>query len=296
LSSVRAGYATTNDGVELYYRLVGSGPPMVCCNGVGVSTYFWKYIVEAFADHYTILLWDYRAHGRSSLPTRDADYTVTRAALDLQTVMDQAGITAPAHILGHSMGVLVQLAFYERWPERVRTMVPMFGTPGRLLDTFLDSSLSPAGFRVVRQLSKLAGPTVRQLLRALYDSPITFPVAAATGMVDPLYTGSVDFKKYLEHLADMDPARFLETVWQAGQVNYEPLLADVSVPTLIFGAERDTFTPFHRSKYMADHIPGAELVRLPHASHAAIVEQQEYINFRLNRFFQRVDGTMSKND
>ena len=42
-SNVSSGFAESEDGVQLHWRIVGHGPLMICCNGVGVSTFFWKY-------------------------------------------------------------------------------------------------------------------------------------------------------------------------------------------------------------------------------------------------------------
>ena len=83
-NDVRSGFARTDDGLELYWRAVGSGEPaLVCCNGVGVSTFFFKYVVEHFRERHRVVVWDYRGHGRSSLPPEpidDADLSIDRCA------------------------------------------------------------------------------------------------------------------------------------------------------------------------------------------------------------------------
>ena len=40
---VRAGTATAPDGAILAWRAEGSGPrALIACNGIGVSTFFWR--------------------------------------------------------------------------------------------------------------------------------------------------------------------------------------------------------------------------------------------------------------
>ena len=69
MSDVRTGFVPTDDGIQLYYRVLGEqGPVIACCNGVGVSTFFWKYVALHFRDRFRVLLWDYRGHGLSSMP------------------------------------------------------------------------------------------------------------------------------------------------------------------------------------------------------------------------------------
>ena len=41
MSIVRTGQAFAEDGVYLSWTVRGHGIPFVCCNGVGVSTFFW---------------------------------------------------------------------------------------------------------------------------------------------------------------------------------------------------------------------------------------------------------------
>ena len=53
-SIFRTGFATATDGVHLYWRSIGTGPTLVCCNGVGVSIFFWKYLVEHYAHRFQI--------------------------------------------------------------------------------------------------------------------------------------------------------------------------------------------------------------------------------------------------
>ena len=106
-----SGHAIASDGVELYWRAVGDGPWIACCNGVGVSTFFWKYVTAQFADRYTVILWDYRGHGRShrGLNPDDADMSIERHADDLKAVLNSAatamGLATPRlPFSGRSMG------------------------------------------------------------------------------------------------------------------------------------------------------------------------------------------------
>ncbi|MEC8422583.1 MAG: alpha/beta fold hydrolase, partial [Myxococcota bacterium] len=118
---VRTGFARAEDGRQLYWRALGSGPPIVCCNGVGVSTFFWKYLANHFRDEHTVILWDYRAHGRSSRevdPYAD-DLSIARHADDCAAVLESVGITEPAVAIGHSMGCQVVLELRRRHPERI---------------------------------------------------------------------------------------------------------------------------------------------------------------------------------
>lgn len=289
-NDVRSGFARTDDGLELYWRSVGHGDPaLVCCNGVGVSTFFFKYVAQHFRDRFRVVLWDYRGHGRSSPPPEpidDADLSVQRCAKDLECVLAAAGVTAPPMLLGHSMGCQVILEYALRHPGGTAGLVPMFGTFSRPLDTFMDSPYSKRAFDTLHRLARWGGKGGARMLLPLYDSPIAFSFAAATGLLDKHYAGRTDIDKYLEHLATLDPRIFLRMVSLAGEHDIESELGDLRVPVLVIAGEKDLFTPLHRSTTMVDRIPGAEILILAEASHAAIVEHPASINLRIERFLR----------
>jgi pimeloyl-ACP methyl ester carboxylesterase len=286
MSNVRAGFAKTDDGLDLYWRTLGEGPPLICCNGVGVSTFFWKYIAQHYRDRYRVILWDYRGHGRSSLPDdpETTDLSVERSAADLRTIVDHLGLTEPAILFGHSMGCQVILEYHHRYPESVRALVPMFGTFARPLDTFMDNPNSKSIFRVLRKATAQSSRGMTRLLLPLYASPVAYAFSRVTGLVDRYYAGKTDIDRYTDHLGQMDPRVFLAMVDQIAEHDLTDHLPHIHVPTLVFGGEDDLFTPLHRSQRMAELIPDAELTILAEGSHAAIVEHPETINVRVDRF------------
>src|SRR5689334_19519484 len=104
MATVRSGFVQADDGIQLHWRTVGEGPIIACSNGVGVGTFFWKYITRGFSDRFTILTWDYRGHGRSDrrIDPREMDLGIERHADDLAAVIEGvAGGRSPALLVGH---------------------------------------------------------------------------------------------------------------------------------------------------------------------------------------------------
>lgn len=284
----RAGFAVTPDGQRLYWRAVGRGPPIACCNGVGVSTFFYKYLVDAFRDDHTVLVWDYRGHGRSEVPEAPAtaDLTVPRSAADLAAVLDAAGLPDPAILVGHSMGCQVILEFALRWPKRTRALVPICGTFGRPLDTFFDASNARPAFDFVQKLARFGGRRGQRALFPLYSNPWAHEVGHRLGLMDMRRASTHDIADYTEHLTEMDSRVFFRMVEQIADHDLGPRLGEIAAPTLVMAGRRDRFTPLHRSEHMAHSIPGAELVVLD-GTHAAIVEFPDEIHAALRDFVGR---------
>jgi pimeloyl-ACP methyl ester carboxylesterase len=284
--SIDSGFARTSDGVELYWRTVGEGPPLVCCNGVGVSTFFFKYIVRHFRQRFRVLVWDYRGHGLSGTPedVRGSDLSVENNARDLALVMDAAGLDQPAILLGHSMGCQVILEFAKQFPERSAALVPMFGTFARPLDTFMDLPYSRKVFGVLNSVTRMGGRNAGRMLRPLYASPLSFRVGWGTGLVDKYYCQRRDLENYLDHMVRLDPQVFMRMCELMADHDLTDFLPTCKTPTLVIAGEYDLFTPLHRSQKMAELLPRSELVILPEGSHAAIVEYPDEINRRIDKF------------
>lgn len=286
---VRSGFVRTPDGVHLYWRAVGHGPLLACCNGVGVSTFFWKYLTEHFKDRYTVVTWDYRGHGRSDrrLDPVATDLSVARHADDLLLVLDAVrGGAEPAVLLGHSMGCQVVLEAWRRHPERVRALVLLQGTAGNVLDTFFGSARSPQVLGAVRRLAMAGGRATNALMRPLLETPLAELIGLKTRMMDPFYTRREDLRNYLDHMARMDQRVFLACVFEAQAHSAWEDLPRVDRPTLVIAADGDTFTPVACGRRIARLVPGAELLVLGGATHAALIEQPQTINVRLERFLK----------
>ena len=285
---VRSGFARAEDGVELHWCASGVGPVIVCCNGVGVSTFFWKYLAASFSRRYTVLLWDYRGHGLSDrrLDPERCDLSIVRHADDLAAVLRGAGLDTPALVVGHSMGCQVALEFRRRYPAQVAGLITMLGTAGHGLRTFFDNPRSPTVIRTLHRLARRAGVGANEAVRPWLYSPVAWQAALKLQLVDPYYTRREDLQPYLDHLATMDQRIFLKAVLSLEEHDAWDLLPVLDRPLLVVAAEKDRFTPLWCSSKMVRETPGAELMVLADGSHAALIEQPETINHRIERFIR----------
>ena len=289
MSQIRSGFCQTGDGHHLFWQAAGTGPKtLICCNGVGVSTFFWKYVVQHFSETHQVVVWDYRGHGRSDRPSdlSQLDLSIPTSARDLGLVMQAVG-TKQAVLFGHSMGCQVALERALQDPEGVLGLVLMQGSAGKVLETFYDSQYSRGAITTIARIANRLGDRVNRIARPLVRSPFAWDVTRRIRAVDPYYTNREDFEPYLEHLADLDLRLFLAMVQEADKHDAFPRLGEIQAPCLVIAAERDDFTPLWLSERMARELPNAELLILADGSHAALIEQPETINHRVDRFFEQ---------
>jgi pimeloyl-ACP methyl ester carboxylesterase len=282
-----SGTTLAADGTPLAFASGGprNGRALVCCNGVGVSTFFWDYLGEYFSRDHRVIVWDYRGHGASGRAQNLEALTMASLADDLARVLDANAIGA-AVLLGHSMGCQVILEFVRLFPQRVIGLVPILGAFGRAADTFIDPRIGPRFYQSALTMTRKLPDLMNIACRVMLKSPIAWPFTRRSGLVHRDLCKREDMEPYLEHLSSIDIRVFFEMVRCAQEHDAGPYLAEIQAPALIVAGERDLFTPRRLSLEMAERIPNAELLEIPRGSHAALIEQPELINLRLEKFIR----------
>jgi len=107
--------------VKLNYLQLGAGENLVLIHGLGANLSFWYFgAAPLLARTRSLLMYDLRGHGRSSMP--DTGYDLHQMVRDLVELLDFLSIDR-ADIVGHSFGGRVALALTALHPERVRNLV-----------------------------------------------------------------------------------------------------------------------------------------------------------------------------
>jgi pimeloyl-ACP methyl ester carboxylesterase len=105
--------------MDLYFRKIGSGPPLIIVHGLYGSSDNWISVGKALSDQFTVYLVDQRNHGQS--PHSDVhDYPSMRD--DLLGFMDSQEIEK-AILIGHSMGGKTTMFLSESNPERIESLI-----------------------------------------------------------------------------------------------------------------------------------------------------------------------------
>jgi clorobiocin biosynthesis protein CloN7 len=108
-------------GARLHYEVHGGGPVlMLVGHPMGVSGF--AAIAPLLAEDYTVVTYDPRGFGRSTIDDPDQDAEPDLLADDVRRVLEAVG-DGPAHVFGSSGGAVTGLALAARFPGHVRTLV-----------------------------------------------------------------------------------------------------------------------------------------------------------------------------
>jgi len=113
------------EGLPIYYRTGGSGPPLLLLHGFTVTGRMWDPFLDELGKDYTVIVPDLPGHGRSPrFAPGTWDWCAT-ARLMLQ-FLDGLGV-GQVRGIGLSAGTIVLMHMAEQQPDRMEAMVLMGG-------------------------------------------------------------------------------------------------------------------------------------------------------------------------
>src|ERR1700685_4080984 len=109
----------TSDDADIFYEVLGSGPPVVLLHPFPANHELWKPAAQALVARYRVILPDLRGHGESGVGEGPA--TMEKHAADLARVMDDADI-GRAPMVGVSIGGYALFEFWRKHRGRVAAL------------------------------------------------------------------------------------------------------------------------------------------------------------------------------
>ena len=234
-----------------YCRRKGEGPAILLVHGLGGSWRYWRRGSEGIQARRTLYLPDLLGFGRSPKPR--GDYSLSMHVEALAPIVAEAD--GPITIVGHSMGALVALGLYARFPNRVSRLT-LIGMP-----YFPSRALAEATLSRVALMNRLAigrswlAPALCYMKDAL-ALPIFAPLA---GMPVDLY------RDYWKHTWASFSRSLFNTLLASDVVSLlEPV--DRSRIRLIHG-RHDPIAPIEHVRGLVDRFPDLALRELRGGHH-----------------------------
>lgn len=245
------------DGVPIHFDVSGAGDPVLLLHGLGSSSADWIYQVPAFAGRYRIITVDVRGHGASGKPP--GPYHISDFAADARAALAAAGVEAPAHVIGISMGGMVALELAAEYPRAVRSLVILNSGP-ELRANNLGEKLRILQRRVFTRL--LSQRTLgRMIAGRLFPGPEQARLRA-------------DME---ERWAANDKTAYRATLAAILEWSVAARLPGILQPTLVISGDRD-YTSADSKRAWAARMPNARVAVLADSGHASSIDQPDGFN------------------
>ncbi|MCS6924814.1 MAG: alpha/beta hydrolase [Candidatus Binatia bacterium] len=259
----------TRNGVNIYYETYGQGSPVVFLHPFSTNGYIWYFQIFPFARTHRCVVIDERGHGRSDKPPQG--YAITEMAADVVAVLDALRIDT-AVFVGNSIGGMILMQLNLDAPHRVVGNVIISsgtnlaaGMPPEAMAAFqqdLAGAFSGLMEGAVSARTKRERPEILDLMKAQFLVEENFP-------------------RHVFFAAAADPNGVFN--W-----NISDRLREIRKPTLVLAGEEDQATPVAANKFLADHIPGAQLRVVKEVGHFYQLERPDEFNHELRQFLGHI--------
>ncbi len=250
--------------LEVAYELGGSGPPVLLVAGTGYPGATWPPgFVESLRPHFTVVTFDHRGTGRT--PGTPDRYTTRLLAGDAAGLLGALDV-GPTHVVGHSMGGRVAQWLALDAPDAVRSLV-LVGTGAGPTD------------RAVHQSRGLPVQTAVRLAELGYEDYVR-DLQRRTFFTDDFAGSNPEavawlFEAFWEHRPPLED--YVKHVVARQEHDTVDRLAEIAVPALVVVGGLDTHagaTGSHveQSRFLAEHLPHAELCVVPGVKHGLFWE------------------------
>ena len=289
------------DGVPLHVEINGPDTaPMtiIFCHGYTVNQDCWHFQRRDLSDH-RLVFWDQRDHGRSGR-SAEGSGSIGQLGSDLKAVIDAAAPgPGPVVLVGHSMGGMTIMALADQYPGLFGTKVVgavLISTAARGLEAgspWMPAPIRPALTRALPIVLNGAAKGKRAILverGRRVSGDLAFLTTRLIGFGDG--DVSPDTVAFLERMIRDTPievvARFCEALLACDMRAALPVLGRVPV-TVVVG-EKDRLIAARLGIELAAEIPGAQLVWVPGAGHAVILERPDEVDRAITELLARVAG------
>jgi pimeloyl-ACP methyl ester carboxylesterase len=272
-------FATTDDGVRLYFEETGSGQPVIFVHEFAGDLRSYEPQMRHFGKRYRTIAYNARGFPPSDVPEQVSSYSQGRAADDILAVLDHIG-ERQAHIVGLSMGGFATLHFGFRHPERALSLCIGgcgYGAEPDKRETFRNEADVIAGMIRSEGMASFAeryayGPT-----RVQYENK------------DP--RGHAEFKAMLAEHSATGSANTQQGVQKERPSLYTLVeeMKRITVPTLIITGDED-WPCLLPGILMKQSIPSAALAVLPNSGHAINIEEPDEYNRIVGDFLSQVES------
>lgn len=286
---VDTGHLDAGDGIRLYYYVVGGAHRdtiVLVHGGPGLSSSYLQKDLELVAAQHTVVLYDQRGSGRSTLVNDSTKISVAWHVADLDAVLKHFRITH-ANLYGHSWGAGLVANYVAVHPQTVRRAILGSGIPPRRVPY-----MNQFGTNLNAWADSATKARLNDLARARRNAGD--PVAACRAywglFIRGYFADTSMIKQMRSDICDDPPASLSNKVnaWTLGPEgawDWRTLLAQTKVPITVVHGSGDPI-PMDAAKEWVASIPGAKLIVLQGAGHFPFVERpRETLNAIETAFF-----------
>ncbi len=117
------GWAICNSGANLYFKIVGTGEPVLIISDAGNSSVYMMDLVTKLSENHKVIYYDARATGKSRLPViHDSTVNFKKAVADIDGL--RAVLRIPKwSVIAHGFGAMIASVYAGMYTQNVQNLL-----------------------------------------------------------------------------------------------------------------------------------------------------------------------------
>jgi len=261
----------TGDDADIFYEVLGTGPPVVLLHPFPANHELWKPAAQALVSRYRVILPDLRGHGDSGIGAGPA--VMQKHAADMARVLDNEEI-GRAPFVGVSIGGYALFEFWRKHRVRVEALI--------LCNTKAQADTAEA--RAARL--QAAAEVMERGTEPFFVSMLTKLMGKTTCSTRPdLVDGAL---RMMRKMSPEDVAMVQRGM--AERPDSVETLKTINVPTLIVTGDEDIFTGVAEAELMRQNVSNSQMKVIARAGHYSPWEQPEEVGKLVRQFLDAQHG------
>ncbi len=268
----------TNNDVQLYYEVSGSGVPLIFVHEFAGEHTSWQSQVEYFSKKYQVITYNARGYPPSDIPKSEKSYSQEFAVQDILSILDELNIEK-AHIVGLSMGGYATLLFGIQFPQRCFSIT--------VAGVGYGSTKDRSAFE--KDAEQVANRILKEGIKEFGD---VYTVSATRVQLQNKNRKAWEvFKKLFQNSSSLGHANTMLGVQRnrPSILSLEKEMKGINVPTLIITGDEDE-PCLEPSIFMKRCIPTSGLFIVPNTGHTVNLEEPELFNQMIENFLNQVEN------
>ena len=263
--------------MQLYYREIGTGTPLVILHGLYGSSDNWITIGRELSSKYRVILVDQRNHGQSP---HSPSHSYNHLAEDLLELLQSLGLSKII-LMGHSMGGKTAMLFASRFPEMISKLIVVDISPASYSNSKDFTSQERVHQQIITSLLSLniEALTSRQqadelLAKMIPDLRVRqFLLKNLKRESDGKFVWMLNLDSISQNLYQLMDSIFV------GMDNVK-----IQIPTLFIKGEKSPYITPNHEDVIKNHFENYQLVSIPNAGHWVHAEQPVQFLEAVNQF------------
>jgi len=261
----------TSGDADIFYEVLGSGPPVVLLHPFPANHNLWKPAAQALTTRYRVILPDLRGHGESGIG--DGPATMEKHAADIARLLDHEEVRRAAFV-GVSIGGYALFEFWRKYRARANAII--------LCNTKAQADTPEA--RAVRL--QAATFVLDRGTELFFGSMIPKLMGKTTRDTRPdLVEGAL---RMMRTMSPEDVAMVQRGM--AERQDSVDTLKTINVPTMLVTGGEDILTGVGEAELMRQNISGSQIKVVAKAGHYSPWEQPEEVGKLLRKFLDGLNA------